>query len=64
MRDLAEIILNITNSKSKLISLQELDPDDNTVLKLSNEKAKKILKWYPQFDIKAGIMDMLNKNML
>lgn len=60
MHDLADLIIKITSSNSEVISLQDLDPDDNKILKLSNEKAKLILGWRPQFDIKAGLIDMLN----
>lgn len=61
MKELAELIINITNSKSEIISLEENDPDKRSHVIISNTKAKEVLDWKPNFEIEAGLKDMINK---
>jgi len=60
MKELAELIINITNSKSEIISLKENDPDKRLHLRISNSKAKSILNWKPIFDTETGLKDMIH----
>lgn len=59
MRNLAELLVDITNSKSEIVTSSVIDPDQNTELNFSNQKAKSILSWSPQYDIQSGLIDLL-----
>ncbi|MFH1352024.1 MAG: UDP-glucuronic acid decarboxylase family protein [bacterium] len=52
--DFAEMILEMTKSKSK-ISFQKLPVDDPKVRCPDISRAKKILKWYPQVPLEEGL---------
>jgi len=53
--DLAHTILQLTKSKSNII-YKQLPSDDPTNRKPDLTKAKEILGWVPQYDLKYGIM--------
>ncbi len=61
MRELAEILVDVTNSKSEIFTSNKIDPDQNTVLKFSNQKAKLLLLWSPKFNIRSGLIDLLHE---
>ena len=54
IKELAEMIIKLTNSKSKLV-YRELPKDDPVRRKPDISKAKKILKWEPTVDVIAGL---------
>jgi len=54
MLELAESIIKLTNSKSK-ITFQNLPSDDPQQRKPSIEKAKRILDWEPTVQLEAGL---------
>jgi nucleoside-diphosphate-sugar epimerase len=55
VKELANIILNLTKSNSKLI-YKELPLDDPTNRKPDITKAKNILNWEPQYDLEKGLI--------
>jgi nucleoside-diphosphate-sugar epimerase len=59
MKELADYIIKVTNSKSSIISVNKFDPDKRECLNISNSKANEILGWVPIFNIESGILDML-----
>jgi UDP-glucose 4-epimerase len=59
MKELAEYIIKVTNSKSSIISLNKIDPDKRECLNISNIKANEVLGWVPKFTIESGILEML-----
>lgn len=54
MLQLAEMIIELTNSKSKMI-FEELPQDDPTQRKPNISKAKEILKWQPEVQLREGL---------
>ncbi len=52
--DLAEQIINLTNSQSKIIN-KELPPDDPKQRQPDITLAKKLLKWEPKIPLKEGL---------
>lgn len=58
MKELANIIKELTNSHSKLIH-KELPKDDPKKRKPNIEKAKKHLDWYPKCTLKNGLRDTI-----
>lgn len=52
---LSDIILDLTNSKSKII-YKDLPSDDPTNRKPDITKANNILNWRPQYDLEKGLM--------
>ena len=59
MVELANEIISLTNSKSKII-LRDLPSDDPTHRKPSIEKAKEILNWEPKVDREEGLIKTIN----
>lgn len=59
MKDLANLVIELTKSKSEIVSLDCQDPDDNTILRISNMKADRILGWKPSYDVRSAISDMI-----
>lgn len=55
IKELADIILKITKSKSKII-YKDLPSDDPTNRKPDITKANNILKWEPKYDLEKGIV--------
>ncbi|MBO7435437.1 SDR family oxidoreductase [bacterium] len=55
VRDLAEIIIKMTNSKSRIINLP-LPSDDPTVRRPDISLAKKELHWEPKIDLNEGLL--------
>jgi UDP-glucuronate decarboxylase len=55
VKELATIILKLTNSNSKII-YKDLPSDDPTNRKPDITKAKKILNWSPVYDLESGIL--------
>jgi len=56
--DLAKLIINLTNSKSKIVN-KELPLDDPIRRKPDITEAKKILKWEPSIDIEDGLKETI-----
>ena len=54
MLELAEMIIELTNSKSKMI-FEELPQDDPTQRQPNIAKAKKILNWQPEVQLREGL---------
>ena len=59
MLELAQIVLEICNSKSE-IEFFDLPSDDPTHRKPSIEKAKEILNWEPKIDREQGLIKTIN----
>ena len=55
VKELASIILKLTNSNSKII-YKDLPSDDPTNRKPDITKAKRILNWTPTYDLESGIL--------
>ena len=55
VKELADIILKITKSKSKIV-YKDLPSDDPTNRKPDITKANNILKWEPKYDLETGII--------
>ena len=54
MLELAEMIIELTNSKSKMVFV-DLPQDDPTQRKPDISKAKEILKWKPEVQLREGL---------
>jgi len=54
MLELAEMVIELTNSKSKMVFV-ELPQDDPTQRKPNISKAKEILKWKPEVQLREGL---------
>ena len=54
IKELAEKIIRLTNSSSKLI-YQDLPPDDPVRRCPNIDKAKKLFSWIPEIDLEAGL---------
>jgi len=59
MLDLAETVIRITKSNSK-ISFLELPQDDPKVRQPDITKAKEFLKWIPEIDLNTGLSLTIN----
>ena len=57
--ELANIIIKLTNSKSKIIN-KGLPIDDPIRRKPDISKAKKELNWEPSIDLKDGLQETIN----
>jgi UDP-glucuronate decarboxylase len=55
MKELANEVIRITNSKSKLVNL-DLPSDDPQQRKPDISKAKSLLKWSPNIELEAGLI--------
>jgi nucleoside-diphosphate-sugar epimerase len=55
VKELANIILKLTNSNSKII-YKDLPSDDPTNRKPDITKAKEILNWTPTYDLERGLL--------
>ena len=55
---MAKLIINLTNSKSKIVN-KELPLDDPIRRKPDITEAKKILKWEPSIDIEDGLKETI-----
>ena len=58
VKELAKIILNLTNSNSKLI-YKELPSDDPTNRKPDITKARNLLNWEPKYDLEKGLINTI-----
>jgi len=56
-REIAEIIKELTNSKSKILPNKIMTLHAN--IKLSIERAKEVLGWYPKTNVKDGLKDII-----
>ena len=59
MKDLAEIILNLTNSNSKIIFDGKLRSAETPRLLCNREKAKKLVGWEPKIPFEVGIKNTI-----
>jgi len=59
VKELATIILKLTNSNSKII-YKDLPSDDPTNRKPDITKAKQILNWRPIYDLESGILKTID----
>jgi UDP-glucuronate decarboxylase len=59
MLEIAEFILSLTNSESK-IQYMDLPLDDPKQRKPDIEKAKTILNWYPEIDVEEGLKQTID----
>ncbi len=59
INQLASKIIELTNSKSKLINLN-LPQDDPKQRRPDIEKAKSLLKWEPKIDLETGLLKTIN----
>jgi UDP-glucuronate decarboxylase len=57
--ELAEKVINLTNSKSK-ITFKELPSDDPTQRQPNIELAKKIINWEPKIQLEEGLIKTIN----
>lgn len=57
--ELAEIVLELTESKSKIV-FKDLPKDDPKQRKPDITKAKQLLGWEPQIDLRQGLNKMIN----
>ena len=57
--ELAEIVLELTESKSKIV-FKDLPKDDPKQRKPNITKAKLLLDWQPQIDLRQGLNRMIN----
>lgn len=57
LEDIIETSKKILHKNPKII---EKDPANTSVRRISNEKAKKILKWKPEVNLEEGLLLMLN----
>lgn len=57
--ELAEIVLELTESKSKIV-FKDLPKDDPKQRKPDITKAKQLLDWQPQIDLRQGLNRMIN----
>jgi UDP-glucuronate decarboxylase len=55
VKELAQIILKLTNSESKIV-YKDLPSDDPTNRKPDITKAKNILNWEPKYDLEKGLI--------
>jgi UDP-glucuronate decarboxylase len=58
MQELADLVLSLTGSKSKIIH-KSLPPDDPRQRKPDITLAKKVLKWEPRVELKEGLKDTI-----
>ena len=58
IRQLAEMVIELTKSKSKLV-FQELPSDDPRQRKPEISKAKSLLDWSPKVEIEQGLKDTI-----
>ena len=59
VKDIAKIIIKLTNSKSK-ITYKPLPEDDPKRRRPDISKAKKILKWQPKVDLNQGLLKTID----
>jgi len=55
IKQLGELILNLTRSKSKLISIKYRDEDDPIRRKPDIGRAKRLLGWHPKTSLRTGL---------
>ena len=60
MKDLAELIVNITGSKSLVQPSGLYDNQENYKASYSTEKAKNLLGWNPKIPLDQGILEIIN----
>ncbi|MBR3627805.1 MAG: SDR family oxidoreductase [Elusimicrobia bacterium] len=58
VKEIAQTIIKLTNSKSKII-YKSLPEDDPKKRRPDISKAKKILKWQPRIDLKQGLLETI-----
>jgi UDP-glucose 4-epimerase len=62
MKTLAETVLkSVSGTKSKIVMTGKLDPLEKRKRKISIELAKKTFGYEPQFDLSAGLADMIQR---
>ena len=59
VKELANIIIKLTNSKSKLI-YKDLPSDDPTNRRPDIKKANQILNWSPKYDLEKGLLKTID----
>jgi nucleoside-diphosphate-sugar epimerase len=59
MKELAETIVCAAGADSKIIFNGRSDPNENMKIAISSEAAKKAFGYSPQYDIEAGIVEMI-----
>jgi UDP-glucuronate decarboxylase len=59
VKELANIIIKLTNSKSKLI-YKDLPSDDPTNRRPDIKKANQILQWSPKYDLEKGLVKTID----
>lgn len=57
MRELAELIVSLTDSKSEIIYSGNKDPQENVNVSIEISKAENELGFIPQYSLSAGILD-------
>jgi nucleoside-diphosphate-sugar epimerase len=59
MRQLAEAIVSAAGTDSKIVFNGKADPNENVKIQISNESANNAFGYIPQYDIRAGITEMI-----
>ena len=59
MLELAELVISLTNSKSKIV-LQDLPSDDPKQRKPNIDLATKHLNWQPKIHLEEGLQETIN----
>ena len=59
IKEIAELIVNMTRSKSKIIYLP-LPKDDPTNRKPDINRAKEVLNWEPKIKLEEGLIKTIN----
>jgi UDP-glucuronate decarboxylase len=59
VKELANIVIKLTNSKSKLI-YKDLPSDDPTNRRPDIKKANNILNWVPKYDLEKGLLQTID----
>lgn len=63
MKELADLLIEMTNSNASLITCQErMRPDPSEVENLlgCNQKIKRLTDWVPTFDLKTGLIETID----
>lgn len=59
VREYANLVKKLTNSKSKIVCSEKLPQDDPKKRKPDITKAKQLLGWQPKIDLKVGLKKMI-----
>lgn len=60
MRFLSKLIIELSKSKSEVISLNQADKDSTKALNISISKAEKDFQWKPRKSLQEGIKELVN----